>query len=307
MTVEIRSLFQARCDNRQITSRSGPNPTDWVSAALPDSGKALSFHFFVNWTLRPPQVSGSLWFTSLAFASSLEALNSTSNVDVLKAFQESGAFQYLSDLAKLGNRLNLPTEAMLLGETSQGTTTGDSPVWRVSLTNEPNEHLKIERLSVNELSAIICEIRGGQANLGSKGLTFGTSAVECYLSKTRNIFPGDCDCLILLDGNPVAVLEMKKHTLGNPIRDNLASKYYPLPDGRKYDALFALQDKFRKEIGVIVPVAVIYYATKFDGLRVQVIEKRTGALFATKDSGDICRGNLTQRELGEVIIRTIQS
>ena len=305
MPVVIRSLYQARCDNRSVATASSPDPIAWIRAALSSSAQTLSFHFFVNWAKTPPCLTGPLWHTRLAAADDPILLHSLSDSDVKTALMASGETAPLHELDGFARSIGMTAEGVLLGEPSKGRLVDDSPSWIVRLPDQPQEQPLVSRVKLSELGALINSNRGGRANLGSKGLTYGTSAVECYLSHTANIFPGDCDCLVVQDGRPCILFEMKKHTLAGPIEENLASRYYPRQDGRKYDALFALQTRIQASTAVPVPLAVVYYATKAPQMRVQIIERNGGSLRTCVDSGDLSTEDLTPSQLGQLVLQAV--
>jgi hypothetical protein len=305
MSVQVTTLFQAKCDDRSVVTLIGVDPMRWIEKALERNTKSVSFHFFMNWNANPCHVVGPLWLTHLVKASNPDKVTTISDDAVLAAFNQAGCWSRLQDLISLANRLSTSAESILLGEIDTRLLSGESPSWLVSLNDEIKQGGHIERITLDGLSKRINSIRGGEASLGSKGLIYGTSAVECWLSKTRNLFPGDCDSLIVKDGCPVALLEMKKHTLSTPISGNLASKYYPKPDGRKYDSLFALKRHIEDAFGYEIPLAVVYYATRFPAFRVQVLQKTQFSIQALRDSGDQdCQG-LDEQVIGERIMNEV--
>ena len=302
MGISVISLFQARCDNRQIGTRSSVDPIQWIEAAIPDTVTNYSFHFLVKWTADPCELTGPLLLTRLVTASNPDKLQTASNDEVLEAFCGTGGEHHLRELTCLAALAATPAVGVLLGEMEVALLDADSPAWLVDLGGVPECPLRIERITLADLSERISRHRGGPASLGLKGLTFGTSAVECWLSRTRNLYPGDCDCLLTENGRPICVLEMKKHTLSEPIGNRLASRYYPSPDGRKYDSLLALQRRFGAECGWELPLAVVYYATRFRGFRIQVLQRRGMSLYALKDSGDQDCTRLGAKEIGQRIL-----
>ncbi len=303
MTVRIRPLFQARCDNRNAATAVKVNPTRWIEAALAQEQSWVTFHFFINWNSATPEVVGPLWIVRLIVSSSKDSLDTASHNEVYSAFINSDCAPFLKELGELANSISTSSACVLLGESN--ILHSNSPSWIVTSNDIATSPYSIKRLTLNALGKHIQEIRGGAANLGSKGLIYGTSAVECWLSKTNNIFPGDCDCLILNNGAPAALLEMKKHTLTAPISSNLASQYYPAPDGRKYDSLFALKRRIEERFNKELPLAVIYYATHFPGFRVQVIQQEVDRLKVIRDTGDLGCKDWTDVAIGERILQEV--
>ena len=119
--------------------------------------------------------------------------------------------------------------------------------------------------TINNFQQKIKEYSGGPVSIGSKGLIYSTSTLECFLSKTNSLYPGDVDMLLLdADNNVLAILEYKKHNLSTPISEERLSKYYPEKDARKYNRLAILKDYlsiFKKEE---IPMLNVYYPTAID-------------------------------------------
>lgn len=305
MSVRVTPLFQAKCDNRNVVTSPGVDPMHWIEKALASNMKSVSFHFFMNWNAKPVEVAGPLWLTSLVTASSPDEVSGASDDDVLAAFHQTGSGDRLRELAVLATRLSTSATGVLLAEMNTQHLSDKSPVWLVTLNDESGQKYDIERITLAGLSQRIERIRGGPAALGSKGLIYGTSAMECWLSKTQNLFPGDCDCLIIKAGCPAALLEMKKHTLPVPISENLVSRYYPRPDGRKYNSLFALKRRIEQAFGNELPLAVVYYATRFPAFRVQLLELAESSLKTIQDSGDQDCRDLDEQVIGKHILNEV--
>lgn len=303
MAISIQALFQAKCFDRRHRAAPAPDPLAWVRAALPSNMTCQNFHFFVDWAEAGGRLVGPLWLTRLLAAGSPAELDQLSDGAVAAAFASAGGEAALSHLADVASTLGLRAEAMLLGEPATGVMAASIPSWR--LARDDRNSLTVERLDLSALSNLIENIRGGQASLGSKGLIYGTSAVECWLSKTPNIFPGDCDAILLDNGMPSAILEMKKHTLTGPIADNLAARYYPSPDGRKYDSLFALQADCETTAKRDCPLIIIYFATRFPGIRVQSVRRERGRLAVHNDTGDMNIAGLNGGDIGRRILETV--
>lgn len=300
MAIVIRSLFQAKCEDRRQGAATASDPLKWVRTALPSQVRCENFHFFVDWSVGGGRLVGPLWLTRLLTAESPSELEQLSDSAVAEAFVSARGVAALASLSDVASALGLRAEAMLLGEPATGKVTERTPSWR--LCRDGQDSVTAERLELHDLSKLIERIRGGQASLGSKGLIYGTSAIECWLSKSPNIFPGDCDALLVDNGVPRAIMEMKKHTLSGPIASNLASRYYPSPDGRKYDSLFALQASCEAATQSEVPVIMVYFATRYPGLRVQSIRRSHAQLEVQNDTGDLNIAHLDQGDIGNRIL-----
>ena len=67
-----------------------------------------------------------------------------------------------------------------------------------------------QKYSLSEFKELIKSHSGGPVSIGSKGLIYGTSRLECSLSKTDSLYPGDADLLLLNEDNKaVCILEFK--------------------------------------------------------------------------------------------------
>lgn len=113
-------------------------------------------------------------------------------------------------------------------------------------------------------------IRSGKhgMSIGRKRLLRSTSGLESFMS-SRQMWPGDCDMLIVKDGVAAAVVEFKRHNLSRslPERWTLESHdlYKPVgfkgrgrrgSDGLKYDGLALLADRLHVPLIVVCWPAV---------------------------------------------------
>lgn len=281
----IAPLQQALCANRsQITK--GPEPGDWITPSLPNGWRLLSFHFFVNWGHTPPMVANQIWMTRQLKTNFLELAN-ISDDDILSMFCEGASRQEFEDLELACAPCGHKVSAILLPEISASDITDNTPVWVVA--RREGQEFRIKRITIFLLKQAIQTHSGGPVHVGSKGLTYGTSAVECYLSNSDAAFPGDADALIVDDKNQVhCVVEYKKHTLSSPIGKHLVAEYYPHPDARKYQRLAALAERYGLYLKKRIPLVVLYYSTNTPIIRLQEI----GSLDAlrvviSRDTGDV--------------------
>ena len=121
---------------------------------------------------------------------------------------------------------------------------------------------RVLNVDLPDLKHNIKQIRGSRASVGPKGVTYALTSLECYLSTTDTIWPGDAD-LVLVDSSftPLAIIEFKKHTPQSHISfdDQKLSNYYPEKDSRKYNSFAHLRDHFTNGIGTL-PIVVVYYS-----------------------------------------------
>lgn len=112
--------------------------------------------------------------------------------------------------------------------------------------------------------------------------------------------------MILLDNanKGIAILEFKKHTKYDKIEDHMFGKYYPKPDGRKYNRLALLRDSINKSL----PIIIIYFPTQ--NLHSYIIVEKIGGQFRNLYSTEIIKldlpVHLEQKEkLIEVILQLL--
>lgn len=128
---------------------------------------------------------------------------------------------------------------------------------------------------------IIQEYSGGAVRIGNKELIYGTTNLECVLSKTDSAYPEDMDMLLLNENaDPVAIFEFKKHTLSPDVSDQKLSNYYPNPDRRKYDRLAIFKEYVFNRLAIDVPIILFYYPSNPVGeyCRVEVLTGSAGNL-----------------------------
>lgn len=143
------------------------------------------------------------------------------------------------------------------------------------------------RTSLETLEINIRELSGGPVSLASKGLFYSSSTLEEYLSHTDALWPGDVD-LVIFDNlyRPKAIIEFKKHTKSEPLRDHKFNRYYPRQDRRKYDRLAILKKSIENSFNIKVPLIVLYYPTveNIEDIILEEIIGEVGHLEATNET-----------------------
>lgn len=290
---------QARCDDRKILTK-GPNPQDWIASALPCGWAFYGFHFFVNWKVNPPTLGSEVWLTRLIHFSGGENPQTVTEASILSMFKASADLSTFESLARFCQEYRQVVRMILLPEISAAALNDQSPVW--SIVNNADGSLVVSKLSLIWLKAEIQKNSGGPVWVGSKGLTYGTSAVECMLSKTDSLYPGDVDAVIV-DHKNVArcIIEYKKHTIDDAIGNHLVNKYYPKPDGRKYQRLQLLVSHYRTYKPV--PFMVLYYSTRTPTIRLQELGTMLpNKVEISRDSGDLDISGLTHNEIANRVV-----
>lgn len=250
----------AKCTNRLDLAAEHPvfgDPTSWFSSDVQTVVGiiGLSFDFFVNWQTRT--LSNEIWLKRIVqiqndtwppsgYSGLRSMIDDVDGPDMLKHVGSFGAVQSL-------------TPKYMLFKDSVDWSDPTNSIW--SATVSADASLKEGKKStLDEIKARIRLLSGGPIRIGSKGLIYGTSSLECFLSHTDALWPGDVDLLLLgQDYKPIAIVEYKKHTRSSKttLQQQTLSLYYPNPDGRKYDRLAILRDK----VAPGVPIIILYYST----------------------------------------------
>ena len=298
----VSPLRQALCSDRsQVTD--DPDPGRWLSADMLPAGWAVhGFHFFVDWRHNPPFVGDTFLMTRLVDFEKDEDPKSVGEGDVLKAFVDAGLPGEFEALERICANYGRKLVPVLLPECETGALNEGTPFWIVS--GGGDRELTITRSTVSGLKIAIRKHSGGPVRVGEKGLTYGTSAIECLLSLTDAAYPGDADAVVV-DGNGHVryVIEFKKHTLSAPLGEHLAGRYYPAPDGRKYQRLHALASSFERADRGAAPLVIFYYSTKVPLIRLQLV----GALNSQRmkidrDSGDVRIEGMNDGEVADTVM-----
>jgi hypothetical protein len=270
----------AQCQNRDILPKSNTltgKPEDWFDNVILDEFGMVgfSFDFFVNW--KTNQISPYAWIKKILTVppSTLIKNGAIEEQTIIENLIQFEGQEYLELFAKFCGKFNLKLQYLLFREVNWDE--NPETIFLVSISYETELIFKVEVIDIKELAEKIKNYSGGNVSIGRKGLTYGTSLLECYFSKTNSLYPGDVD-LIIFDKKNLEVkvlLEYKKHNLNTPIKHQKLSNYYPYPDKRKYDRLSILKDYFKSFPKLIC----LYYPTKTnDKGRAEIIEGKTGQL-----------------------------
>ena len=167
---------------------------------------------------------------------------------------------------------------------------------------DAGRNLIVSKTSLGWLMTQIQKHSGGPVWVGSKGLTYGTSAIECMLSKTKAAYPGDADAVIADDKGAVkCVIEYKKHTLDDNIGNHLVNRYYADKDKRKYERLDLLVTHYRNYANI--PFVVFYYSTRVPVIRLQELGKLLpDRIEIVRDSEDINIAGLSDQQIASIVV-----
>jgi hypothetical protein len=268
----------ASCLDRKKSPRSNSfcgDPEDWFRPEVLGSFnlRALTFDFFVDWSKSPLIVSSEFWLKALCESSIDIEINPRAIHEQLdKAYGK----EFIETYTRFSQYYSVEPYAVIYHDSCDWNNK-KSKILFVKFTLDINNQFKYETdiVSIQDFMFKIQENSGGPVRIGSKGLFYGTSRLECFLSKTTSLYPGDAD-LVLLDteGKAKCVIEFKKHNLNSDITHQKISNYYPRPDGRKYDRLETLREFLSK--AEKIPLIIIYYPTNTKE-KFGVIEVITGS------------------------------
>lgn len=254
----------AKCDDRADLPKNHPTshtPEEWLGNNILSTYHlfGISFDFFVNWTASPPSLTPTIWIKRIL-------LSPHTYQDLIPVLREQLIIQfsedYLRRLLLFATKFKLAIQFIIFRDDSDWGNDASS-ILIAALTKGENDELILvsETITITQFKEKIKQHSGGPVSIGSKGLIFGTSNLECFLSKTDSAYPGDADLVIFNeDIIPKAIIELKKHTKTTSISDQKLKNYYPTPDGRKYDRLAILKNYFSQK-GNSVPLIVVYYPT----------------------------------------------
>lgn len=282
----ITPLQQASCADRSSVSR-GPDPSDWIALSLPAGWRLLSFHFFVDWWQSPPKLADKVWMTRQVRFEHESEMAKDLESKILNMFNQSEDRRYFEGLERICSNYRHDLSAIILPDIPVSVITEQTPIWVIRRTE--NADLGISKYSVNSLKQAIQFHSGGPVKVGTKGLKYGTSAVECFLSSSDAAFPGDADGVVVDDQNRVrCVIEYKKHTIDDALDNHLINKYYPRPDGRKYKRLEALRSHYERVNQFPTPLVILYFSTREPVIRLQEIDRlNDDSVDIRRDSGNI--------------------
>lgn len=260
--MKLNKPFLAKCSNRSSMPRSNDKyggPDDWFNLVLLEQNNlfGISFDFFVDWSKNV--ADNEIWIkyildNKVSYDEFIADCNQILITDI--------GFREIAGFYNFCRKQNLNPFYLVFND-DQDWTSETSSVLKVQVTsiNEDNKNIEssVSEVKIQELREVIKQKSGGPVKIGSKGLIYGTSLLECYLSKSDSLYPGDMDMLIYnSDFEVIAIIEYKKHNLNTPISEQKLGNYYPYPDGRKYNRLQIIRNMLK----VKTPILVLYYPTK---------------------------------------------
>ena len=198
----------ARCDNRRLLARTHPtagDPNQWLSqASLDNCGlHGLSFDFFVNWNART--IGEEVWMKRLV-AENHTPWPLLDVSQLLSALAQIDPQISAGDLSAFCTRHALHCHYFLFKDSAPWSRNPAAIVDLSVSSSPPTARL----MDVNAISTRIRAQRGAPVPIGPGGLIYGTSSLECHLSRTPDFWPGDADMLLLDSDSKVhSILEFK--------------------------------------------------------------------------------------------------
>lgn len=282
----LQKPFLALCSNRAIQAKKHPTsftPEDWFSdASLIQSDNkflGIEFDFFVNWAKAPVEVTQTIWIKRILqsdynYAQVIDDLNAILITEFTLAF--------LGRMFRFCTTAQLQLQIIIFRDDYDWSNPkSDVLIVTVKKVSESNIEFTAELVSIGEFKADIRRYSGGAISVGRKGLIYGTSRLECFLSTSDSAYPGDVDKVLLSadTDRPVAILEFKKHTKTGLIDTQTMMNYYPGLDSRKYDRLATLRNYISPD-KTHIPIIVLHYPTEAsikDG-KIELIDGEMGKL-----------------------------
>lgn len=296
----------AKCNNRTSMPQSHPTsgtPEEWFSneILLPFDLYGISFDFFVDW--RKNQLTPIIWIKRIlnpefTYTNVVEHLEEA----IVKEFGQD----FLTRLISFANIYKFQVQFIIFRDDFDWIKETSEILIVTLSTNKDNVFLYSSSIvSIEQFKELIQKYSGGPIQVGTKGLIYGTSRLECYLSGTDSLYPGDVDLVILnIENLPGGIIELKKHTLFTLISDQKLSNYYPTPDGRKYNRLSILKDYLSTGKNQ-VPFFVVYYPTNasFTEGRLELLKGKTGNLSTRFASNFALPKNNSPEEYSKIVAK----
>lgn len=284
----LKKPILAKCNDRDKYARKHPSsgePEEWLcdSYLEPYGLFGLTFDFFVNW--KESTIPNQLWMKRIVEESFMPWPITRWRDTIPSEIYQCDREDKVRQLCRFADKYGMSCRYFLIKDSSDFSNPS-APIIKVSLKADSSVK-RVRNIDLTKLENKIKKLRGGPASIGSKGLTYALSSLECHLSKTDTIWPGDAD-LVLVDSSltPHAIIEFKKHTSGSNIAyaNQKLSNYYPRKDSRKYDSFAHLRDRFINGIETL-PIIVVYYSIEidYDYVMLELIEGAAGNLRAVTD------------------------
>lgn len=218
----------AKCDDREELSKRhevAGDAEEWFSWELLNEYQlsGVNFDFFVNWTSwTHGKISNEFWVKRNVSEDEIKSVSAEVIQDLIYSCDSEEFVKDLALLAKGSLKYKLFRESVDWANQ----TDDQSPILSVDI-DATGRVSAVRREKLGTLMRQIQILSGGTVGVGTKGLKYSYTNLECFLSKTDAAWPGDVD-LILLDNEkkPIAILEFKKHNKHDEIEKHKFEVYY---------------------------------------------------------------------------------
>lgn len=279
----------ALCSDRTRLAKENPKisgPDFWmpIVASKTENLCSVSFDYFINW--KNLRLDREFWLKCPISTSVIPNWKDLDDNEISTLLRRHEPFRALVSFSGANNA----SASAIIFDDSQDWSSSDSELIVAHWPKNENtgKDLTVSRINIENIKDAIRSKSGGPIKIGQKGLVYGTSRLECFLSTTNSLWPGDAD-LVICERNsirPLALIEFKKHTEKSSIKfqGQRLSNYYPSPDRRKYDRLSLLSEQIISTSKV--KLFTIYYSTNPLELQIKIEEivGTSGALASGRET-----------------------
>ncbi|WEY38921.1 hypothetical protein [Paraburkholderia sp. SUR17] len=265
----------ALCSHRAVLAKENsvlPPPQSILSNHILSEQNlfGVSFDYFIDWTTN--QLNRDFWLKCPVETADQSDWSNLSDESIASDLRNHQKFRDLVDFS-LANSCS--ATAIIFDDRQQWSSKASTIIcahW--PKYPDSKKGLDISRVGLPQIEEMIKLRSGGPVAIGRKGLIYGTSSLECHLSRTNALWPGDADLLVCEKSTmrPIALIEYKKHTASSTkkFQEQRLSNYYPYPDRRKYDRLALLSEQIASDRPI--KIFILYYSTIESELSVKIEE-----------------------------------
>ena len=236
------------------------DPESWFSNELfkAKGFNALRFDYIVDWEAN--RFQDEIWIKRIVCDDT--DYSTLKKEDLAKRIVEEDGRSYPRQLLNFANTHNLRLRYFLFRNINQNDWSNlQNRIVSIDLSRYSHSDC-VEIYNAETIQSEIIRLRKQSHKIGKKGLIYATSTLEGYLSKSKAIWPGDVDTLLVDTKNNVkAIIEFKKHTSRSKIAfDDQSIENYRDIDVLKYRSLGLLRDRFDTPSTPLL--IIIYFSTE---------------------------------------------
>ncbi len=266
-------------------------PINWIRRALPEDYKAIDFDGF--------SVSRTRIVTRLLLLREFVVDNNPVQNDV--NIDEEDIEYLLNDIRSpnglwparvdFARQLGVDIDVVLCPrDYPVDTHHGDTIYYIAGAIDEQNS--EVINMDLDDLQQRIRALRGRSFDR-PKNLNAAKTKLECWLANnTGDPWPGDLDGVLMLNGEPLCILEFKTHNLNTPIQDERIGKYGK-EDWRRFYVLYSLQQSLGN-----IPILFVVWGENHGEIKIDKIVENDRL-----DSSSIINKN--EQELVQAILSLI--